>query len=311
MNIDYQAALEESKRIIICGGDHSSSFKEYSRGYFVAIECIKEVLKNLDIKIIRALTVLSSGDHVFNLIHAGATTIDAFDINELQYFVYKLRFALILTLSYKDFINVNINFNRSWYRESLYELIKGLKKELPEEVYEYYCKILEYCLQNNCNLSGLYYDTPDYFKRANNYLTSEEEYLLLRKKLLETEVNIHFADVLDIPKIVTPGYDIALLSNIADYLHFNLKSFGRPEFEAYIQSFKGLLNREGALINYIYYIKSNAKNVIASTNDVPKNARISIDYLGNDNIFTIKTEPYCVFDEGYYLVRKKMSTRKK
>lgn len=93
-------------------------------------------------------------------------------------------------------------------------------------------------------------------------------------------------------------------------MHFNLKSFGRPEFEAYIQSFKGLLNREGALINYIYYIKSNAKNVIASTNDVPKNARISIDYLGNDNIFTIKTEPYCVFDEGYYLVRKKMSTRK-
>lgn len=292
--IDLDAAIRYSKEIIVSSSVFDKvTFSMYSKVFFSATENIKGYLDNFDFNRNRALTVLSGGDHVFNLIHAGVEKIDAFDINRLTYFVYHLRKAMIKSLSLEEYINYNYFFTCA-YTDELILIVKTLRKMMPEDVYEYYRQMLEFCYDNDFPIAMLYYGPRIVFKKINSYLASEDDYRKLQAKISEVEVNLHFLDAKEVPKIVKGPYDIILLSNISDYFGTKVVPAGLEEFETYVKSYERLLDRDGILINYLYFL--NSPYVI-------KDSTITKNDLGEDNIFSFKGAN--MSGEGYYRVRKR------
>lgn len=293
--IDLEEAIDFSCAIML---DYSKNlkFSEYNRAFFCTTECIREYLEKESFDKDRALTVLASGDQIFNLIHDGTKSIDAFDINKLQYFVYHLRRAFILKFPLDSYIILSKSFMANYALDEKVQIMEKLKSFLPESVYEYFRRILEYAKsKKDAKLSNLFTPSNIDIEFANNYLTSEDEYLKVRSALDNTEINLYFANALDIPKIVSPGYDIILLSNIADYLSQMIDGFDIFEFEKYINSFGRMLNKGGLLINYLFGL--NSASVILGT-------CISRDDLPDNSIFKIETYPFSR-NQGYYRVRKR------
>ena len=56
----------------------------------------------------KALSVLASGDHVFNLIYYGILNIDTFDTNRLtEYYALGLKRAALLAFTYEEYLLFN------------------------------------------------------------------------------------------------------------------------------------------------------------------------------------------------------------
>lgn len=291
-NIMFDEALDFSRHIVI-SDSNPRGFSIYSKGYFVTTECIKEYLTNEEFNKGRALTVLASGDQVFNLAFKGVRTIDAFDINKLQYYVYHLRKAMIKNLSLKEFLKANSYLYKDFSSRCFPDILEMIKEDLPEDVYEYFRKIIEFCLEEKGKLSNLFYDSCAIITLSsyNNYLSSKRAFHKLRKGLEDTEVSLYFEDATEIPKIVSGTYDIILLSNIADYLSFRIPDFNLERFNEFIVAFYNLLQPDGLIINYLYNVLSRRRGIINGTN-------ITRYDLGVSNVKAI--DAY----EGYYLVRK-------
>lgn len=289
-NINLDEALFYSKLIIKKGDCYSGkSFRKYSKAFIGASEDIKFYLEQESFNRKRALTVLGAGDHVFNLAFMDVKEIDAFDINMLQYFVYYLRKAMLDSLMYEEFKHMNLRFD-SYAMDGLAQGIEKSKKILREDVYEYYRKILEFARKIG-RLENLYYFViGDFWRNYNNYLQSEETYLALREKLKNTKVNLYFGDVRDISKNLKGDYDIALLSNISDYLGSEKRNLTIEEFDDFIDLFYNLLSDNGVLINYLYGFKDEflIKNSMISRREIPSNNLVKIDFT----------------NMGYYRVRK-------
>ncbi len=289
--INLEEAIANSRHLM--GYDYSLIFRKYSMSYFTTTEFISDYLGNERFNTRNALTVLASGDHVFSLALNGIQKIDAFDINRLAYYVYYLKLAMLKKLPYDTFLKICYYFTYYSYRDEVKEMIDSLKGDMPEDVYEYFRRILEIDEKETGSIYNLFYEAVfGMLEIANPYLHSEDDYLMCRKKMLDTKVNLHFGDARDIPNMVEGPYDIILLSNIADYL-----SGGIPlrldEFKNYIKKYYDLLNRDGLLINYLYGLKH--KHVISDS-------LITKEDLGIDSIVSCSSD--ILNDQGYYRVRK-------
>lgn len=290
MQINLEEAIFYSK-LIIKNGDYYSgkSFRKYSKSFVGASEDVNFCLEQESINRERALTILGGGDHVFNLAFKGFEEIDAFDINILQYFVFYLRKAMLDSLTYEEFKYMNLRFD-SYSLDGLGQGIEKSKKVLRKDVYEYYRKILEFAKKVG-RLENLYYMViGDFWRNYNNYLQSEETYLALRKKLRNTKVNLYFGDAKDISKDLKGDYDIALLSNICDYLGSEERPLTIEKFNDFIDLFYNLLNDNGIIINYLYGFKDDflIKNSILTRRDIPSSNLVRIEDT----------------NQGYYRVRK-------
>ena len=296
MDIDLERALEASKNIIY-GMPFFHGFNDYASTYFVTSECIKDYLEAHEFLKNRALTILSGGDQVFNLIASGVYEIDAFDSNKLTYFVYHLRKAMINILSFQDFKKANLIFTSQSYDLSGHlDILEKVKLHLPLEVYEYFRKMLEFSKNNPLvNFESLYYKASDRDFSRNNYLVSEDAYIKLQKSIKDAKVNIAFADALTFSQELSSTYDIILLSNIADYFSYANPEFGLKEFKEFMACYMKILNPGGILINYLYKISD--RNPI-------KGLSITKEDIGSNNIYPVTTPPFRDEGEGYYLVPK-------
>ena len=289
--INLEEAIASSRHLM--GYDYSLIFRKYSMSYFTTTEFISDYLGNEKFNTGSALTILASGDHVFSLALSGLQKINAFDINRLAYYVYYLKLAMLKKLPYDTFLKICYYFTYYSYRDEVKEMIDSLKSEMPEDVYEYFRRILEIDEKETGSIYNLFYEAVfGMLEVANPYLHSEDDYLMCRKRISDTEVNLYFGDARDIPDKVGGLYDIILLSNVADYL-----SGGIPlrldEFKNYIKKYYDLLNRDGLLINYLYGLKH--KHVISDS-------LITKEDLGIDNIVLCSSD--ILNDQGYYRVRK-------
>lgn len=295
MFINLEEALSASKSLVY-GPFFSKGFSEYSRVYFVTSECIKDYLAMTNFAKDRALTVLSGGDQVFNLIASGMHSVDTFDINRLTYFVYHLRKAMIKTYDPSNFEKANQTFTSANYTTSERSIILDeVKPYLPEKVYEYYRHMLEFCSGNPLvNFESLYfYGGSEAFLR-NNYLGKEQTYQKLQRKLDDVEVTFTFSDATTLPEKLLNTYDIILLSNIADYLSYNRYS-GISEFHTFIGNYYDLLNPDGVLINYIY-----------NRNRHPiKKLPFTLEELGiAEDTYSVSEPIFKKAGESFYLMRK-------
>ncbi len=303
--MNLEEAIKASLKIIDDAFNQPSfkGFESYISCYMAATECIKEYLLCCDYNRDRALTVLGSGDHIFNLLHQGIEKIDAFDVNKLQYFVYHLRKAMLLELTYDDFCRANYYF-AGFNNEDSLDLVNRLKNYLPEDVYEYFRRVFEHCIKENAYSSFLFHSVSKHFKYANIYLKSEEEFLKVKKSLLQANVTLYFENAINIPNLLNDKkYDIILLSNIADYFKYSM-DFGPKEFEKFIASYYRLLRENGIIINYLYNLCSFDESVI-QVNEFMGENRITPRILGVENLYKIWSYPYGqeTRGHGYYLVK--------
>lgn len=295
--VNLTQALKASWDIILGINGSQSTYSKYSKVYFMATESIKSYLKDLYVNVGgKALTVLSSGDHIFNLAYEGITKIDAFDINQLTYFIFNLRRAIALSKDYNDFISANLRFGGSNNIEYSLELVEELKSILSPDVYKYYIDMLMRCLNTGVKFSNLYREEGFSCNDAvanNLYLSSEEDYKKMQHQLERVEVNYHFGDARNIAlKLQDDAYSCILLSNIADYIFssFDLPRENVEKIQSFIDGYYRLLEDNGVLVNYSFGFG---------------NERL---IYGNIPFESIDAEfskvPYYA-KQGYYLVRKK------
>lgn len=289
MEINLQEAIEESKKIIV--GRKANQFEKYSAGYFGTTEDINFYLSHTKFNKNRALSVLASGDQVFNLIFKGVKEIDAFDLNILQYYIYHLKLAMIKCYDRFHYMVAYENFLKSKNMTLKTNILEEVKEFLLEDVYWYYKTLFAFLEKNsNYRISALCNGLNPNDGR-NGYLKSNVSYRKLQDKLDSVEVNLYFEDVRRVPKIVSGNYDIILLSNIIEYLNNKEHVLTLKEFQDYINSFYSLLNNDGVIISYLYMLYYNK---------VMWNSDITMSDLGNRNIHEVKNR--C--GESYYRIRK-------
>lgn len=96
-------SIEDAKKLIESNRFGSKGFADYTPVYEYTTEDIGNSIGNYTSKD-RILTVLSSGDHVFDYILRGAEDIEAFDLNVITKYYYKLKRAIIEKLPYDEFL---------------------------------------------------------------------------------------------------------------------------------------------------------------------------------------------------------------
>lgn len=114
--------IREKDALKFVNGEYglTTSFSMYDRVYEYATENIKDSIGSYDGND-RILTVLSSGDHVFNYLVRGAENIESFDINAFTRYYFELKRACIEKLGYNEFLE-NANSLLTYGLEHLDEL---------------------------------------------------------------------------------------------------------------------------------------------------------------------------------------------
>ena len=108
---DTYNAVRNAKKIMKIRFNNYQSYRadehsKYSKIYFWTNENVDAYLNLVTFEgKDSALSVLASGDQLFNLICKGIINIDTFDSNKLtEYFAFGLKRAAILKYSYQDYI---------------------------------------------------------------------------------------------------------------------------------------------------------------------------------------------------------------
>ena len=168
MNEDIEA-IEYSKLLIeeqVSKGNFFSSglpFTKYQKVYITTNENIKDYLNIFNInKKDNALSVLASGDCVFNLICKGINNIDTFDTNSLtEYLVLGLKYAMIEKYTYKEYlINMEKLCDMDSNLEEITAIINDLLKFMDGKYKKYWSEIINYnysLQKSNTNYINLFH----------------------------------------------------------------------------------------------------------------------------------------------------------
>lgn len=242
-------------------------FSKYQKFYFCTNEYIKGYLQDIKNKE-RALSVLSSGDHLFNLIEKGIKNVDTFDTNLLtKYYVYGIRYAMFLKYSYNEYIkSLKKIIDKNTTLEELTNILLELLPFMDIKYRKFWKVIIEYNYSyqknktnlNLFNLISLGIEDINEITLNNGYLSNEKNYNNLKKNILIANTSFKNINAIKLPKKYNEIYDLILLSNIPEYLG---NYFYNYDFIEYINSLKNMINTDGIIFfNYIHKYKT--KNII-------------------------------------------------
>ena len=199
------SSMEDAKKLINANRFGSKGFSDYMPVYEYTTEDIANSIGNYTSND-RILTVLSSGDHVFDYILRGAENIEAFDLNVITNYYYKLKRAIIEKLSYDEFI-----------KESGHLLLYGLEHleelNLDYETYEFWTFYKLYQDKDKYE-RALIKTFPVGSKRYNLYF-NKDSYKRL-SEILRSGITIpfHHSDTLNLHKSITGEFSEINLSSI-------------------------------------------------------------------------------------------------
>ncbi len=205
--------------------DNVKPFRAYAKTYFSTNENINGYLKLMSKEYSSALTVLSSGDQLFNLINEGINNIDTFDINRIAiYLVFGLKFGMIRKYNYEKYKEVcNTLIDPHIQIDLLTDILNSLLPYMAKKLKIFWQAIINYnyYLQKGQNesislINMLTQNMKDYklARRGNKYLYNEKEYLKLKNALDNTKITFTTTDINHLP---SGEYDLILLSNIMSY----------------------------------------------------------------------------------------------
>lgn len=229
--INLEASINETKKLMTEEDNTFSPFTKYSPFYFHTNEDFKMSLRNLEFNKERALSVMASGDQVFNLIYLGVKDIDAFDINVLTYFVYYLRRAIFLAYGYENSPIIEslfcLNFTNP---EKLLEILKTLKPFMSDDVYIYFEEILKYnsYLSPSREYNSFSELCRDIITNGKNlYDKNGSSFKIFQDNLDNSTLTFQNCSIEKLPNLLDKSYDIMHFSNISEYF---IKEYGKKGF---------------------------------------------------------------------------------
>lgn len=187
-------------------------YAEYERVFAFTNENLFELYyKLMKDRYKKALTVLASGDHVYNLICHGVNHIDTFDCNRItEYYALGIKKTALEILDFEEFCQVFNQYNPS--------IEKYIIDALPEKYKVFWQQFLEARKE--------VIETPSIFditrgKNSNdaetyNYYFHKKSFYTLKSQLKEAEITFTCADIKEIPPNFSK-YDLIELSTILNY----------------------------------------------------------------------------------------------
>lgn len=164
------------------------------------------------------LSILGSGDQYFTAMLAGAKNVDVFDINKNAWYHFVLKFTAIKYLSYEEFFEMFITDGLDNMR-----LYLKIREYLPTDVKKFF----DVLRLNGIQFSFIKISTPIInYIRLLPYL-EESSYYKLQNLL--NNVSLPGCIIDDFSSIALSNnkknYDIALLSNIYNWMNLSVESF--------------------------------------------------------------------------------------
>lgn len=255
-NINVEEALFKTKKLSREPVEEKDKFSMYSPIYIAPTENIKDMInlyKNVD----SALTTLSHGMFLYELILNGTKKIDCFDCNVLQYLYFELVDAAIKNLDYEDFIE---NFtaikqgNLQYFHRMFGEyMFFDLLEYIEEPAAEYWCSLFKKTGITNLMLTNvfrsLYILDANYLKKLSSVYKRDNFYKL--KELLKDDtikINHHICDISQIPTEFKDKYDLIIFSNIFQYFK-NMKKFSDTKdiYKFVTEKVSSMLNDKGKI----------------------------------------------------------------
>lgn len=210
-----------------------TTFGEYSRYYDFTNEKIISAYQKLGLKDVNnALCVLSSGDHLFNLIASGIYNVDTFDCNRItEYYALGFKKSAIECLSYEQFLELFYSFGGELAQIKRISLEAEVIKNMPKKYQDFWTNFLNLRREYTCypSVFELSLSTSNYLNgiNYNNYLLTKSSYNCLRKNLAKAKITFNNIDIKEVPKILST-YDFIDFSNILMY-YYNI--FSEPKIE--------------------------------------------------------------------------------
>ena len=285
-------------------------YKEISKSYFFTNENISCEYSYINFdNVYKVLSVLSSGDHIFNLIDKDIYDIDTFDINKLtEYYTLGFKRSLILKYTYKEFKSIMDNIkNKKYSLVDIIDIFNSIYNYMDSNYKEYWKSIIDYSYKESIN-NNIEVDLFECITRiknsevtdklvGNNYLKNEDNYNKLRNNISKCNISFKACDAVDLYSVFNGNhYDLIILSNILDYLSDRWGyEWKYKKLKRYENELKGLLNKKGIiLLHYFFnYYENNNRVIISSSvksKDFKKEEIITFknDYDGNSGIVLVK-----------------------
>lgn len=303
MSDDIKATQEIIKKQIDSGKIFvfGIPFSKYQKVYASTNENINGYMSKLNFQDKTSiLSVMSSGDHIFNAVYYGITNVDTFDSNKLtEYFSLGIKRSAILAFNYKEYLNfITKIFDQETSLEELTELIKLLFPYMEDNHKIYWNNIIDFNYklqnkeQNKLNLFNmLLINIKDTLLNINknSYLRSEQDYNILKSKLINSNISFRCCECLDLPNNFSKQYDFIFLSNIADYFYKNFGYYWKyNKLKEVENNFDNLLKEEGILA-LAYLFKFDSEKININKKHIISNSNIKIDDLTNEQIITFSS----------------------
>ena len=228
--------------------------------YPFTTEAIGGYFADIDFKDKSVLTVGSSLDQAFNASLFGAKNIVVYDINKNTEVFYKLKRDKVLSVT----------------RTELYKEILDIK-DVPFTRHEIF---------------------PEHVVvDSNPYLQSDENYELLRQRLLDDNISFVCGDIFDMnSSIGDEKFDIMIFSNILQYLEFFAKKedpyiFLKENFDKWVEH----LNDNG-LLQLLYLYSFTSADTCYKHSLAAYNLMEIVKVLGYEKFLKISSFPNCVND---------------
>ena len=242
----------------------NDNFVEYAGYYRITNEPFSKFLAKANFSdTTKTLSVLSSGDQVFEMVRKGIKKIDTFDINRMtEYFALGFKKRAIECLTYEQFLSLN-KYDRivTKHNNENLEIEKYVIENMEEEYKWFWQELIASLKGEGFNVSVFHfvidylYLTKFHYSR-NPYMADKEKYKELQQKLLKAKITFQQADIKELPKKFQQ-YDLIYLSNILEYHEDIFEKSGFPPEEA-IKLLKKIYNK--MLNNYGEIILTDLMN---------------------------------------------------
>ena len=230
-------SIEDAKKLIESNRFGSKGFSDHTPVYEYTTEDIGNSIGHYTSKD-RILTVLSSGDHVFNYLLRGAEDIEAFDLNVITKYYYKLKRAIIEKLSYDDFLKEVSNLVP-------YGLAHLEELNIDGETYDFWNFYRQVQAEERYE-RALLKVFPAGSKRYNLYFNSDSYKRL--QEILRSGVNVpfHHTNTLNLHKSITGQFSEINLSSIYSLIP-------KKDIPKVIRKLKPHLTNDGQILFYSFW----------------------------------------------------------
>lgn len=297
----------EGLELVIMGDEDDLSqklFSNNSKAYFQTTENLDGYYDRMNLEGSNVLTVIASGEHVFNAVLRGAKKIDAFDISIYAIMFYYLKEAALKTdgIDYDTYIKLFYIDNdpdeiellsvKKWYDET-YKLIKPNLNPIAVPFWDRVFK----CVASNMLIASLirgerYHFISHLEDKLAKYsaCVNRSRFDELKEKMKTCEINVFLRDIKELDDLEGP-YKYMIFSNIYQYCP-------TLEFKNAMRRYMSKMTPDGTIIVGYAYAYYNLKNYREfEIQNVPSRERVT----GS------ATEP----NDKIIIIGKKLSVKRK